>query len=231
MRRLSSLAVWAGFAAVLLFSSCGADDGAETAGPDPAPSTTAAALSEAVPTTDLDVGGTEDRQPSSAPARTDWSVVLRGDGLGVVRFGQTADEVLAELGAVIGLPPTDAWSEADCIRYTGWSELGLFVGFDTPTAEGFTGVSRFVGWDQVEPEGGPGFATAEGISVGSTLAETRVAYGDRLHVATEPDECAGDWFVQVRSPSGEVELLAVLDRAAADDARISLLHAGIGVGC
>jgi len=201
------LAVFAVVIAVLLLGSCGGDDAVEPATPT---------SEEATPTM------------KAEPAAT---ILLDGEGLGIVAFDQPADEVRAELERIIGSPPSDPWMQADWIEFVGWDDLGLYVGFDSPTSADFTGVSRFLGWDQVAAAGGAGFATAEGIGVGSTLAELQATYGDRLDVASEPDECAGEWFVRMTPSTSDTVILGVLDQAPADDARLTMLHAGIGVGC
>jgi hypothetical protein len=202
-----------------LVASCGGGQDAETATGQPGSTTTP------------ETTAGPDSEATSTGEPTGQGITLRGDGLGIVSFGQPADEVLAILERVIGSPPSDQGAEADWIEFVGWSELGLYVGFDTPMSSEFTGESRLLGWDAFGPVGGPRPTTAEGVGVGSTLAELRAAYGDRLDVATEPDECAGDWVVQIRTAGGDIGIIGVLDREPADEALVSMLHAGIGVGC
>jgi hypothetical protein len=199
--------------AVLVFAvaSCGADDDPSVEGP-----ATSATSSEEDPAT------ATDDQPVQG------SVTLRGDGLGVVGFGESADEVVAALGAVLGSPPTDAGSQAGWVEFVGWREHGLFVGFDTPAAEGYTGASRFVGWEYLGSDGGSAFATAEGAGIGTTLPELEALYGDQLEVSTAIDECVGDNAYPFVIGGN---LFGALDRAPADDARVGLLRAGVGVGC
>ena len=204
------LAVFAVVIAPLLAGSCGGNDATE-------PITTTA-VSSAI---------------SVATSDQTKVISLEVDGLGVVTFGQPADDVRAELERIIGSPPTDPWLAADWVQFVGWQDLGLYVGFDTPVAADFTGASRFVGWDQVEPAGSRGMTTAEGIGVGTTLADLRTTYGNRLEVIDEPDECTGGWLVRITSSSGGdgTVILGSLDDTPSDDAQLTTLHAGVGVGC
>jgi hypothetical protein len=204
MRSFVSIAVLA----ALLLTSCAGGDSVGVG-------TTATTLSDA-----------ESATTSPSPPAT-GSVTLRGDGLGVVQFGQDADEVISVLEVLIGSRPGDAGSQAGWVEYVGWGDLGLFVGFDTPAAEGFTGSSRFVGWEYFGSDGTT-FVTAEGAGIGTVYPELQALYGDRLEVSTAPDECvSGTAYPFVLGGS----VFGLLDRAPADDARVSILRAGMGVGC
>ena len=209
MRPLVSLAVLAAF---VLFS-CGVEDGA---GVDTATTTSSSTTSQNGSST----------SPTSQPVT--GTVTLRGNGLGVVDYGQDADEVISALEALIGSSPSATGSQADWVEYIGWGELGLFVGFDTPTAENYSGSSRFVGWEYYGSDGGTTFATAEGASIGTALFDLQELYGDRLEVSTALDECvSGTAYPIVLGGS----IYGLLDRVPADDAQVRLLRAGVGVGC
>lgn len=215
----------------LLMASCG---GEETAEPSVSGSTAPPATADTDRpdrTTTPEPSNGQDGEPGSTATRPAQPLALRGDGLGIASFGEPADDVLVVLGQAIGSPPTDPWVEAEWIEFVGWRELGLYVGFDTPSSADFTGVRRFLGWEQVRPAGGQGLVTTEGIGVGATLAELRQAYSDRLDVAAEPDVCLDGWSIRIRSSTGETEMYAILEQAPADNVEISLLHAGPGVGC
>ena len=217
-------------------TSCGSDGGETLTGAsaDSTASTMTAAteVEDGQPTTSgTATSSVQGAQPTSTTAaETPEVLMLQGDGLGIVDFGQPAEEVTRILGDLIGSPPTDQGSEAEWVEYIGWRDLGLYVGFDTPESSAFAGASRFVGWDYLPP-GGLGLVTDEGVGIGSTVAELRAAYGDGLEVPSEPDECIGDWTYHLTSASGEVQILGTRDRPPADDSRIATLHAGIGVGC
>ncbi len=210
MRTLISIAVLA----ALVLTSCGAEDGAGVGTTATSPSSTTS--SETGPAT----------SPPSQPAT--GSVTLRGDGLGVVDFGQDADAVIPVLEALIGSSPTATGSQADWVEFVGWDDLGLFVGFDTPAAESYSGASRFVGWEYFGSDGGTTFATAEGAGIGTTLPELQALYGDRLEVSTVLDECVSGTAYPIVLGGN---IFGRLDRAPADDARVNILRAGVGVGC
>jgi hypothetical protein len=145
----------------------------------------------------------------------------------VVDFGQEAEEVIPVLEALIGSSPTATGGQADWVEFIGWGELGLFVGFDTPTAQGYSGASRFVGWEYIGSDGDARFATTEGASIGTALSELQALYGDQLEVSTGLDECVSGTAYPV--VLGGIH--GLLDRVPAEDARVRLLRAGVGVGC
>ena len=143
----------------------------------------------------------------------------------MVDFGQAADEVIPVLEALIGSSPTATGSQAGWVEFVGWDDLGLFVGFDTPAAEGYSGASRFVGWEYFGSDGGTTFVTAEGATIGTALSELRAVYGDRLEVSTALDECvSGTAYPIVLGGS----IFGRLDRFPADDARVRTSRPGGG---
>ncbi len=142
-----------------------------TVAPGPLPSTTPA---PSVPTTS---------GSSSSTVPTSGEVVLEPDGLAVVAFGDEAGVVVAELATRLG-PPTDddalpACASGELDRLIEFAELSVLVATND-------GVERFVAWD-LGPSSGVSvrLATAEGISVGSTLAQLRSAYGERLDLLAD----------------------------------------------
>ena len=146
----------------------------------------------------------------------------------MVNFGQDADEVISVLEALTGSSPTATGSQADWIEFIGWVDLELFVGFDTPTAQNYSGASRFVGWEYYGSDDGTTFVTAEGASIGTTFPELQALYGDRLEVSAAVDECVSGTVYNIVLGGN---IYGTLDRAPADDARVSTLRAGVGVGC
>jgi hypothetical protein len=66
---------------------------------------------------------------------------------------------------------------------------------------GTSGAQRFVAWD-IGPASGafPALATDEGVGVGSTVAELRTAYGDRLEISG--DDAFGPSFLVEAPPPG-----------------------------
>lgn len=135
---------------------------------------------------------------STTTAPHGGGVVLRPDGLGVVDFGDEAGAVLARLTGLLG-PPGDDRPLASCPsgaadRLVQFSELGVLLA-------GPPGSQRLVAWD-IGPASGafPELTTAEGVGVGSTVAELRAAYGDRLEISG--DDAFGPSFDVRAAPPG-----------------------------
>lgn len=199
--------------AIVALTSCGDGDGAGVGVATTSSSAVGATTSPVTP-------------PPSQPVT--GSITLRGDGLGVVDFGQDADQVAVALEALIGSPPGDTGVRAEWVEFLGWDDLGLFVGFDTPAAQGYTGASRFVGWEYWGGHSGTGFVTAEGAGIGTVYPDLRAMYGDRLEVTDATDECVSGTVYNIMLGGS---MYGMLDRAPGDDAQVSVLRAGMGVGC
>lgn len=136
---------------------------------------------------------------SAGPATTapaPGEVVLAPDGLGVAAFGDEAEAVLAGLAGVLGPPaddrPLGSCPSGEADRLVQFAELGVL----------FDG-GRFVAWD-VGPASGalPPLATAEGVGVGSSIAQLRAAYGDRLRL--DPEDPFGPVFEIATPPPGRL---------------------------
>jgi hypothetical protein len=173
----------------LLAAGCAGDDAGDPSRPAPTSTTVPAAPSTTAPPT-----STTAPPETTAPAAV--QVVLAPDGLGLVAFGEDADAVLARLAGVLGPPADDRplgrcpSGEAD--RLVQFAELGVLFGG-----------GRFVAWDVGPPSGAlPPLATADGIGAGSSLAELRRAYGDRLRV--DPDDPFGPVFEVATPPPGRL---------------------------
>lgn len=147
--------------------------------------------STAPTTTIADPAAPSTTNPQAGP------VVLEPEGLGVVAFGDPAEEVVAELTDVLGRPtddrPLGSCPTGEVERLVAFAELAVLIGDREGTA-------RFVAWDLGESSGAfPALRTAEGVGVGTTLGELRAAYGDRLDV--RGDDPFGPGFeVQVPAP-------------------------------
>ena len=124
-------------------------------------------------------------------------MVLGPDGLGAVHFGDPADAVLSRLTGILG-PPVDDGPLGSCPtgaadRLVRFAELGVVLG-----GEGAD--QRFVAWDVGLAAGAyPELRTAEGIGVGSTVAEVRRAYPGAVQVV--PDDAFGP-RLEVAMPNG-----------------------------
>ena len=172
----------------LLAGGC-AGDGDELSRREPTSTTAPAATSTTVPA-----------PPTSAPSPTTVpvpaQVVLAPDGLGIVAFGDGGETVLAALAGVLGPPvddrPLGSCPSGEADRLVQFAELAVLFGG-----------GRFVAWD-VGPASGafPPLATAEGIGVGSSVAELRGAYGERLRL--DPEDPFGPVFEITTPPPGRL---------------------------
>lgn len=113
--------------------------------------------------------------PEPAPTASAEGLVLEGDGLGLVSFGEPEGPVVELLTERLGPPTRDEVNPAYCRPPEGQREVHwdtLRVGFrDGKFARYFYRESFTKGL---------GLATAEGIAPGSTLDEIRDAYGADL---------------------------------------------------
>jgi hypothetical protein len=188
VRCARELLVVAASALPLLAAGCAGDDAGDLSRPEPTSTTVPAVTSTTAPPTST--------APPESTAEAAVQVVLAPDGLGLVAFGEDADAALARLAGVLGPPADDRplgrcpSGEAD--RLVQFAELGVLFGG-----------GRFVAWDVGPPAGAlPPLATAEGIGAGSSLAELRRAYGDRLRI--DPDDPFGPVFEVATPPPGRL---------------------------
>ncbi len=160
--------------------------------PPPPPTTTTSPPTTVAPTTTIP------ETTTTLPAGA--ALVLRNDGIGDARFGTDPDEVIAYISGVVGAPVQDSgWVDAisrTCrgteVRFVTWGDLTLAFGDDSDVS---SGRRHFVSWSfgpAAEPLAAPaGMATAEGISIGSSVVDIGRAYptaslfeGDELSTAS-----------------------------------------------
>ncbi|MDH5238505.1 MAG: hypothetical protein OEW85_12905, partial [Acidimicrobiia bacterium] len=193
---------------LLLAGACGdADgDGASPASTTRTAVTTTSVTTAAPTTTAAMTGTTTPPPPSSAPARP---LVATGDGLGVASFGDEAEVAIGAITERLGAPSVDTgwkdprdpaneslwpgcpgtlarmlqWTDNLSAVFTNWDgDLNQPAGtVETPTFSGY------VLWSTTDVE------TPEGAGPGTTLAELRTLYGDRLFVADQPDDAIGQY--------------------------------------
>jgi hypothetical protein len=133
-------------------------------------------------------------------------ITLAPNGLGVVTFGDPADDVIAALTGFFGPPDTDSTSQRtddlappggvcgggyacwDYVRWASWDSAGLWLVFsdlwwqpggDTPPPRV---PMTFVGYGSTGV-----FQTEEGVGVGSTVADLEAVYGPALTVGIQED--------------------------------------------
>lgn len=145
---------------------------------DDAPAVTAATTSSAVPATT-----TSTARPTTTTSTA--ALVLEEDGLGVVDFGDDGNEAVATLTEILGPPDTsDPGQFEPCaggtLSFTQWGPLGIEVVMsDAPRL-----VSYYYGsydGSGPTPTGEP-LATTDGITIGSTVADLRAAYGSDVEI-------------------------------------------------
>jgi hypothetical protein len=122
-------------------------------------------------------------------------VVLGRDGLGVVRFGDRADEAVAAVGAVLGAPDTDSgWVEPLSIgacagteaRVVSWGSLFLYLSDESAFGSGERHLFAYSYGSVQELDAVPArLATPEGIGLGTSVDFLRAAYEG---VTVEPGE-------------------------------------------
>ncbi len=177
-----------------------------------APTTSTAATSPATTSTTT----------STAASPPVGELVLLSDGLGVVSFGDPIDTVLPVLEQALGRSPTgDTTDTGDLpfgyggrnttVRVVRFDGLGL-VFTDWPYFRD-DGVVHLVAWG-VGSTGAVDLATPEGIKPGSTVEDLRAAYGDRLLIPPERDECTGSWHFFVDTSA--FGLMGTLDGPPSD---------------
>ena len=150
-------------------------------------------------------------------------------------------ETLAEL---LGAPsPGDEYPYGDHpLRHLYWDDIGLSVIFSDYEFYRDDGMEHLAGWGHgPKPTGEPAvpgvswtLKTAEGIGIGSTLAELHKTYGERVVLEAAP--CDGPPTVAYLETTGSDDrsfrLFFVFDRETSDDdAHIVALEAGAGPGC
>jgi hypothetical protein len=177
------------------------DPGPQPIAPGPPPSV--APATTVPPTTTPEASPTPSREPpTTRPAPTTTRppapsrVVLGVGGLGPATFGQTPDQVVTALRAVLGPPDEQrSWDQRQrqlfgfCPggnhRFARWGKLyALFA--DGDTGQGPAGRQHFFAWYAEAPlAGGKRLETAQGVTVGDTTARVKAAYGNRALVWAE----------------------------------------------
>lgn len=118
----------------------------------------------------------------TASASTSSTAALRPDGIGTVRFGLPKDQAVARLSALFGSPSWRSASDGCGPRYTEVEWGDLAAEFRLKVFSGYRYAPRsYLQRSVGAPRGplplvSPRLATANGITVGSTLGQLRSAY-------------------------------------------------------
>jgi hypothetical protein len=144
------------------------------------------------------------------------AVSLQSNGLGIVDFGASPDEVIGLLTGILGEPDsTTTWIESPgCIRWrrTEWGE-GLWVYItDVATAWGSADVQHFAAWRAAAPDRSAGFPrleTPSGLAVGDGAARVEEVYGDLAEIdGTAVSIVDGIIVGELEAPDGPVARLS-----------------------
>ncbi len=150
------------------------------------------------------------------------AVVLRGDGVGAARFGQSEPMAIKELDEALSS------TKKAVVNMAGNCTVDRAV--EWPTFTAYFDRGRFVGYSTLAADGellhnGP-MVTAKGLGVGDTLADAQRIYGDTLSTTLAQ---GGAWFVKTQEGTLDGYLTAeVNSRRSAP--RIASIEAG-QVGC
>ena len=200
-----------------------------TAAPTTAAPTTAAPTTVA-PTTVAPTVAPTTASPPTTPVQDPTSgVILAADGVGVAAFGDEPDAAVAAVTAILGEPTQDSgWVEPFTIsacpgteyRRVSWGAFSLQFSDQSSKADGRRHLFGFeygeVGRTDATPAG---LVTAEGIGVGSTVAELKSVYPGVSVVAGEEGLSSSSFEV---SENG----LAGLLTDATDDGIVILVVGG-----
>ncbi len=165
-----------------------------TVPPTPAPTTVAPTT--AAPTTVAPTVAPTTASPPTTPVQDPTSgVILAADGVGVAAFGDELDAAVAAVTAILGEPTQDSgWVEPFTIsacpgteyRRVSWGAFSLQFSDQSSKADGRRHLFGYeygeVGRTDATPAG---LVTAEGIGVGSTVAELKSVYPGVSVVAGE----------------------------------------------
>lgn len=204
-----------------------------SAEPSPAPTQTATVT--AAPTT-----APPSPSPTPSPTESEQRVVLDQAGLGLAQFGDGPSDVVEALSSRYGTPEEDSnWVPAqggnfgicpgEVVRRVRWGQVSVLF-TDGATGYGAAGSRHlFSYWvsaqgDDPGAELGHGPQTAEGIGVGSTVADVRAAYGS---AEDYEDEIGGPRLLI--AGDGERDLLLYVSDLT-DSGVIESLSAGEGCG-
>lgn len=223
----------------------GAPGGAEEtmALADAAPATSAPATDPATtettapPTTEPTTTTTQpDTTATTGPTTTTLPPVrLESDGLGIVEFGATVEDTIDAIGSRLGSADSDSgWVSArgtfgtcpgSVVRVVRWASLRVFFS-DGPTEFG-EDQRHFFSYSQsaVDTDTVIDLKTAEGIGIGSTVAELRRAYGSAVSITSD-----AHFGVTFTIDTGEPGLLAGTPTESIDTGQVTSLTGGFGCG-
>jgi hypothetical protein len=192
-------------AVLLAGAACGGDDKESVTTTTAAPTTTSTA-----PTT-------------TTALLTKDQIVLAADGVGAIKFGNNSANTIRRFMDALGEPekntPLPAGTACGATRRLHWANFQVLVN-EVTSASG-AGKPGFTGWFLGPPTAAPlDLKTEKGITVGSTVAELKTAYGDDLTVAGRGEEGPG---FTITAPGG---IMLGLLTAGSDAGKVKDIQAG-----
>lgn len=213
-----------------------------SATPTTEPPTSSTTTSTTTPTTTTTsvtsttaVPETTNTTESTTTTTTLAPLLLEADGLDVVDLGASVEEAVAEVSARLGSASSDSgWVNSrgnfgtcpgNVVRLIRWHSLRAFFS-DGPTDFG-EDTRHFFYYSQsaVETDTILELKTAEGIGMGSTVAELEEAYGSRLRI-----ESTGPFGVTFSIDSPGDGLLSGTLTESIDTGQVTSLAGGFGCG-
>ena len=159
---------------------------------------------------------------TTAPLTKD-QIVLAADGVGAIKFGNNSANTIRLFMDALGQPekntPLPAGTACGATRRLHWANFQVLVN-EVTSASG-AGKPGFAGWFLGPPTAAPlDLKTEKGITVGSTVAQLKAAYGDDVTVAGRGEEGPGFTIV---APGG---IMLGLLSAGTDAGKIKDIQAG-----
>ncbi|CAA9347020.1 MAG: hypothetical protein AVDCRST_MAG16-2111, partial [uncultured Frankineae bacterium] len=178
-----------------------------TAGPTRVPQPVAPSPTDEPVATDAPPSPTP--SPPGGSSSTAGQIELRGDDLAVTQIGAPREQAVHAVTAVLGAPAEDPSSVTRCVASmaeVSWPELTL----------AFDEQGRLSGWLSQSPS----LSTPSGVTAGTTVAQLREVYGDRLTLHP-PNPDNGDTY----TVEG-VSMVGGLSGSADADRVVSLANGG-----
>lgn len=173
----------------------------------PAPVQTAAPITVAPSSTTTSVAQTTSTTAASTTTSTTVApaavLILRDDGLGDALFGADAEGVIQYITSILGVPTDDSgWGDpfesfgicpGNEVRGVTWGDLQLLFSDESVVLKGRRHFFNYVYGPPAGTSISPaGMSTANGVSIGTSVAELRLAYPN---VQVYPEDIYGPYFV------------------------------------
>lgn len=197
--------------------------------------TTSPTTTEPTPTTDSSTTTTTATTIPTTPTTTTPPLLLESDGLDVVDFGATTEEVVAAVSERLGGADSDSgWVSAqgtfgtcpgNLVRVIRWDSLRAFFG-DGPTEFG-EDQRHFFYYSQssVDTDTVIDLRTAAGIGIGDTVRDLTDAYGSSLTI-----DSTARFGVTFTVDTGDGGLLSGTLTESVETGQVTSIAGGFGCG-